>query len=886
MVGGRGRARYMPANTAAAEDDNEDGNGGRKANSVASSSRSSTSSILENLTIKESKEEDRGILEEAMLYEEDYDYDDENKKGSRLKRAKTVGEIFKRQKLKIALVAVSTLVMLIVIASFSSASRSYARAPGRLLSFEDLRNGNYRPELKHISWIDDDGTFPPGQALVNENSQYFTMSWADKKNRTIILQDTLFEYHRKHYRIQQLRLNRQHNKALLSTNHEKNWRHSYFAQYWILDVQSKKIEPVLKNDTNALISLALWSPKGDKLAYVKDRDVYVRHVGGDKDGEIIRVTSDGGDNIFNGIPDWVYEEEVLQGVQGLWWSTEGDHIAFIRINETTVNEFSIPYFVQNSVGKSAYPEVKKIKYPKPGYENPYAEMMLFDVNNSEEPAVVAPTEQDRADDDIITEVLWLGGHKLFVRLTNRESDVSKISIIDAKEKKGTVVRKDDTGGGKNGWFEVMSHTKYVPADKANDRPEDGYVDTINVDGYNHLAYFSPITASKPKKILTKGEWEVVDAPSAVDLARNTVYFIGTKKSPIERHLYSVKLDGSNFTEITDTSTDGYYGASFSKDNRFCLLTYRGPEVPWQMVIDMEKSTAEKLDGEMIADNSELVARMKEHSLPILNYEQIIVDKNNETGKPVLINTVEILPPNFDRTKRYPVLFHCYAGPVSQTVKKTYNIDLQKILPSQNDAIVVIADGRGTGFMGRDFRAVVRDKLGQYEVQDQIAAAKNWASRPYVDKERLAIWGWSYGGFMTLKTLETDAGQTFSYGMAVAPVTDWRLYDSIYTERYMHTPKHNPLGYNNAAINNATALGENTRFLVMHGTGDDNVHFQNTLVLLDKLDQASVENYDVHVFPDSDHSIYYHNANKIVYDKLYHWIINAFNGEFNDLGHKF
>jgi dipeptidyl aminopeptidase len=216
-------------------------------------------------------------------------------------------------------------------------------------------------------------------------------------------------------------------------------------------------------------------------------------------------------------------------------------------------------------------------------------------------------------------------------------------------------------------------------------------------------------------------------------------------------------------------------------------------------------------------------------------------------------------------KKYPVLFYLYGGPGSQTVDKTFTVDFQAYIAANLGYIVVTVDGRGTGFIGRKARTIIRGNLGYYEAYDQIATAKIWADKKYVDASRIAIWGWSYGGFMTLKTLEQDAGQTFSYGMAVAPVTDWRFYDSIYTERYMHTPQHNHEGYDNSSISNMTALHQNVRFLIMHGVADDNVHMQNSLTLLDKLDLAGVENYDVHVFPDSDHSIYFHNANRIVYD---------------------
>jgi len=244
-----------------------------------------------------------------------------------------------------------------------------------------------------------------------------------------------------------------------------------------------------------------------------------------------------------------------------------------------------------------------------------------------------------------------------------------------------------------------------------------------------------------------------------------------------------------------------------------------------------------------------------------------------------INVLERRPPHFDPNRKYPVLFYLYNGPGSQMVEKKFRVDFQAYIASSLGYIVVTVDGRGTGFLGRDLRCVVRGVIGYYEAQDQIAVAKIWAKKNYVDEERIAIWGWSYGGFMTLKTLELDGGETFKYGMSVAPVTDWRFYDSIYTERYMHTPQHNAAGYDNSSIHDVKSLAKNVRFLMMHGVADDNVHMQNSLTLLDKLDLAGVENYDVHVFPDSDHSIYFHNANRIVYDKLSSWLVNAFNGEW-------
>jgi dipeptidyl aminopeptidase len=380
--------------------------------------------------------------------------------------------------------------------------------------------------------------------------------------------------------------------------------------------------------------------------------------------------------------------------------------------------------------------------------------------------------------------------------------------------------------------------------------------------------------------LTTGEWEVVNAPSAVDLKRGLVYFVATKEEPTQRHIYSVKLDGSDMQPVTNTSKVGYYRASFSEGSGYALLTYDGPSVPWQKIISTPSN--DQVYDETLEENQGLASMVKEFALPEEIYQTIEVDGYN-------LQVVERRPPHFNPDKKYPVLFYLYGGPGSQMVNRQFTVDFQSYIASTLGYIVVTVDGRGTGYIGRKARCIVRGNLGYYEAHDQIAAAKIWGSKDYVDETSIAIWGWSFGGFMTLKALEQDAGQTFSYGMAVAPVTDWRYYgkrvvfegisrhssanltamtDSIYTERYMHTPQHNPSGYDNATISDTRALQQNVRFLIMHGVADDNVHLQNTLALIDKLDQAGVENYDVHVFPDSDHSIYFHNAHRMVYDRKF------------------
>ncbi|KAF8467754.1 putative dipeptidyl-aminopeptidase B [Kalaharituber pfeilii] len=752
---------------------------------------------------------------------------------------------------------------------------------GKLLRLGSIMGGEWRPYKHDIEWVAGADGKKDGLMLTQNYEAGGTRGWlviedlkGDKNKPQVLMKSRSFSAGGRQLFATRVWPSPDLKKVLVATDTESKFRHSYTAKYWIYDVESQSAVPLIPKNGDARCSLAIWSPQSNAIAYVINNNVYIRRY---PEEVVLEVSKDGGTDLFYGIPDWVYEEEVFAGNKAMWWSDDGSYLALLRTNETEVPEYPIQFFVSRPSGESpkpgleSYPEIELIKYPKAGAPNPIVELLFWDMKKVESFSV--RIDKDFPDDQrLITEVLWAGGNKVLVRETNRESDVLKMVLIDVKSRSGKVVREQDVAALDGGWFEVVcmsQETRFIPADPSKGRTEDGYIDTVIHEGFNHLAYFTPVDSDKPR-MLTTGKWEVDSAPSAVDLEKNIIYFLGTKESSIQRHVYSVKLDGSGFKAITNTSDEGKYGVSFSKKGGFALLTYNGPGVPWQKVIGTE--SGDPSFEQVIEDNDQLAALVVTHALPTFHYSTVKIDD-------VELNVVERRPPNFNPKKKYPVLFYVYGGPGSQTVSKSFNIDFQAYVAGNLGYIVVSVDGRGTGFIGRKARCAVRGDLGHYEARDQIETAKIWKAKPYVDPKRIAIWGWSFGGFMTLKTLEQDAGQTFSYGMAVAPVTDWRFYDSIYTERYMHTPQNNPKGYQTSAVNNVTALAQNVRFLLMHGVADDNVHMQNSLTLLDKLDLGSVENYDVHVFPDSDHSIYFHNANRMVYDRLATWLMAAFNGEF-------
>lgn len=752
------------------------------------------------------------------------------------------------------------------------------RSAGKAVTLEQIQTGFWSVKSHSISWIADPGGAdgllleegtPGKNYLVVQDVRAGGGDAASKdaqRPRTL-MKSASFTFGDKSFRPEWSEPSPDLTKVLLAVKREKNWRHSFVATYYILDVESQKVEPLVPLDAGARVQLASWSPQSDAIAFTRDdNNLYVRRLD-DKaknGGKVVQVTRDGGAECFNGVPDWVYEEEVIQGRSATWWSSDGKHLAFLRTNETGVPEYPIQFFAsrpsgeQPAEGEERYPEVQQIKYPKAGAHNPVVHVRYYDIDKDEVFGVDAD-DQFPDDDRIVNFIVWAGAGKVLVKQTNRISDVLRVILVNVEQRKARTVRSRDIGKQDGGWFEISHRMTFVPADPDNSRPQDGYVDSVIHNGYDHIAYFTPMDASDPI-MLTSGKWEVDEAPSAVDLKGNLVYLVAAKESSIQRHVYSVNLlDGSNLKALTDTSAEAYYDASFSAGAGYVLLTYRGPNIPTQRVVSTpsNKTPYERT----IEDNTELADRARKHALPILKYGELELDHG------VTVNYVERRPPKFNPSKEYPVLFQQYSGPGSQQVTKKFAVDFQAYVASALGYIVITVDPRGTGFRGRAHRVPVRSRLGVLESQDHIAAAALFSSQKHVDASRLAIWGWSYGGFTTLKTLEQDAGRTFSYGMAVAPVTDWRFYDSIYTERYMRLPDDNADGYDASSIQNATALGDNVRFLLMHGVADDNVHFQNSLTLLDELDLAGVENYDVHVFPDSDHSIYFHNANHIVYDSM-------------------
>jgi dipeptidyl aminopeptidase len=655
---------------------------------------------------------------------------------------------------------------------------SSTKGSGKKVTLDSVMSGQWYPNQQSVSWIpgssgEDGLLLEKGVSgkdyLVVEDIR--NKDKAGSKGHTTLMKENSFKVGETYIYPSVAVPSKDFKKVLVTSDHQKNWRHSSTGLFWIFDVATQTGEPVDPENPQARIQIASWSPQSDAVVFTRNNNMFIRKL---DSKQVTQITQDGGAELFYGVPDWVYEEEVFSGDSATWWSEDGKHIAFLRTDESMVPTYPVQYFLSRpsgehpKPGEENYPEVRDIKYPKAGAPNPIVSLQFYDVEKRE--VFNIKIDDDFADDNrLITEIVWAGKTKqVLVRETNRESDTLKLVLMDVEKRTGKTVRTENVAELDGGWMEVSHTTTFVPADPANGRKYDGYVDTIIHEGYDHLGYFTPLDSDKPI-VLTHGKWEVVDAPSRIDLKNNLVYYISTEHSSLERHAYAVKLDGTGKKEVIEGGGAGYHSASFSAGGSFALITYKGPGIPWQKIISTP-SNDQKFE-KVLEENKSLERFAAAHELPILNYQTIDVDG-------FTLNVVERRPPHFSEKKKYPVLFYQYSGPGSQQVDRKFTVDFQSFIASSLGYIVVTVDGRGTGFLGRKLRCITRGNIGHYEALDQIAAGKIWAKKKYVDEDRMAIWGWSYGGFQTLKTLETDAGETFKYGMAVAPVTDWRYYGTF------------------------------------------------------------------------------------------------------------
>ncbi|GAV27881.1 hypothetical protein PMKS-001349 [Pichia membranifaciens] len=655
-------------------------------------------------------------------------------------------------------------------------------------------------------------------------------------------------------------------RIIVVSDTEQQWRQSSLGKYWLVDVNTLQVEPINaiqeKDDSVTLTSInyAAFSPDGKFVYYNYKSNILLQDL---KSGKTTQVTKDGDmKNILNGKPDWIYEEEVLGSDRAIYWCKDDSKFAFIKWDDTDVPVYNLEMF-----GDDEYPQIEELKYPKTGFPNPIVSLYVYQTTNSKLIKVKQPEEQNKdaeslGKDFIIYQTVWLNEEELLFKRTDRTSRKVQVCVYSTVTGKTLIVRTMNTDKYK-GWYKNNGDIFVLPDNK-------GYIDNVVLANHDHLSHFKN-SSDGEGDIVSYGEWDVIGGIVGYDNSENSAYFIGTSGNSLQRQIYKVSLNESSLMAITALDQIHSYSLKVSQGGKWGLMKYAGPQLPTQKIVELNKllTGLEYYESLPNLNNAfDVEATLGNYQVPTKDYIPIHLHDN------VTVNVVEVKPIGFDENRQYPVLVSVYGGPGIQKVNCDFSYGFEEIVSSSADAIILYIDPRGTGGSGWDYRAWARDNIGYWEPRDIVEATQQYIEdRPYVDTERVAIWGWSYGGFVTLKTLEYDMGQVFKYGMAVAPVTNWHLYDSIYTERYMGNPSQNE--YKDAKISNYKNFEHIYRFLIMHGTGDDNVHYQNTLQLLNQFDLTGIENYDVHVFPDSDHSIAHDNANVIVYDKLYSWILTAF-----------
>lgn len=651
-----------------------------------------------------------------------------------------------------------------------------ASGANKPITLEQVVDRSWHPDSNGFTWIQtDDQSFEgvhffQSSSNRNELGRVQTLDDIAKISRTMIRAFYIHSSRREPIIPEDVWMSPDLRTALLVSNKKKTWRHSFTGIYWLLDMTTQSIEPLVADEPGARIQLAVWSPKSDCLAYVRENDLYARPKFSNISSQgVVRITSDASQSVLYGVPDWTYEEEVFEDRNAMWWSKDGRYLAFLQTNDSQVSE----YILQTEVTVEYTPQYQQIRYPKPGSPNPIVCLLFYDSFDATVTAV--PLVGDFAESErVIFNVVWVNERQVMVKQTNRESDILKVALLDASTRNGSVVREENIHELDGGWVEPTHLLRPVPENSKQGRLHNGYIDMVIHNGYNHLAYFTPLDNPTPV-MLTSGPWEVVDEPVGLDLDTSTLYFVAAKESPTQRHVYKVQLDGTGFTPVTNVSEPAYYEIDFSPDAKHALLTYQGPGIPWASVVALgsdsntDATAVAYHEVEKVATGARLLEMAQSHALPSVSHQTIQIGDE-------YLSVVERFPPSFDPTQRqtYPVIFYLYGGPGSQTVDQRFKVDFQSYLATLG-YVVVTLDGRGTGFQGRRVRTAVRDHIGRLEAQDQIAAAQMWARRDYVDASRLAVWGWSFGGFLALKVLEQDAGATFRFGMAVAPVTDWRFY---------------------------------------------------------------------------------------------------------------
>lgn len=617
-------------------------------------------------------------------------------------------------------------------------------------------------------------------------------------------------------------------KVLFACETESIYRYSSRSIYYVYDVNNGSLNKLLDQK----VMYATFSPDGSQVAYVKDNNLFLMNL---ENMQEIQITNDGINNeIINGASDWVYEEE-FGLVNAFFWSPDGNKIAFYRFDEREVKKFSMDMF-QGEL----YPTQYEFRYPKAGEENSKISIHLFDTKTkkTQEIAVLE-------DFEYLPRLGWTKDpNSLYLLRMNRHQNHLDFLLIDATTTESRVLFTETDSY----YIDIHDNTTFL-----NDGKH--FIWTSEKSGFNHL-YKVRLDDGSMQQITT-GNWEVTNY-HGMQADSDKIYYTSTEDGPINRSVYSINTDGKDKQKLTKKI--GTNSVNFSQGMKYFINTYSTANEP--PFFSLHNANGKQI--RILEDNKKLSEKMNQYALSKKEFFSFI------TSEDVSLNGWMIKPADFDSDKQYPVFMFLYGGPGSQQVLNSWgwnNYFWHQHL-AQQGYIVACIDNRGTGGLGAEFKKMTYQQLGKYETIDQIEANQYLGSLPYVDANRIGIQGWSYGGYMSSLAI-TKGAEVFKMAIAVAPVTNWRYYDNIYTERYMRTPQENADGYDdNSPINHVDKL--KGKYLLIHGSADDNVHVQNTYEMVSALVNANKQ-FDLFIYPDKNHSIYGGNTRLHLYQMMTDYI---------------
>ncbi|MFM1932523.1 MAG: hypothetical protein RL226_1826, partial [Bacteroidota bacterium] len=609
-------------------------------------------------------------------------------------------------------------------------------------------------------------------------------------------------------------------QLLIASETESIYRHSSKSFYFIYSIEKDKAFP-LSDAGKGKQRLAAFSPNGQHVAFVRDNNIFVVDLTYRKE---VKATSDGVNNvIINGATDWVYEEE-FGFDRGFEWSPDGKEIAYYKFDETHVKEFQMAMY------GDLYPDQYTFKYPKAGEANSKVGIYIYSLKNDASRSVNLGTN----DDIYIPRIKWTGfGNKLCIMRMNRHQNHLEFLLTRQEDDSPFEVNTDMIYDEKSAtYIDINDNLIFLSDGKT-------FLWNSERDGYNHIYQFD--VNGKVVKQITSGPWDVIDFYGYHEESK-TLYYSSSAVSALEEHVYAHPINKKEGKQLS--TRKGRNSADFSTTFEYYINYQSDANTPYYITLNNNKGK----EIRVLKDNAKLQRTLEKYGLSKKEFFTF----TNRSG--ISLNGWMIKPANFDPTKKYPVYVNIYGGPGHNTVVDGWGGRdyLWHQMLAQKGYIVVSCDPQGTMYRGRDFKHATYMQLGKLETEDFIDLAKHLQSQTFVDGARIGIQGWSYGGYMTSLAM-TKGADYFKAGIAVAPVTNWRYYDSIYTERFMRTPKENASGYDdNSPINHVDLL--KGKFLLVHGSADDNVHYQNSMEMINALVKANKQ-FDLFIYPDRNHGIY-------------------------------